>query len=512
MKHDELLKLIDAIKNQPTVLLPSGLLMRSSASDADISSGTFSTASHYREQFINEAYSWNERPAIDVSAIQESHSTYLPRRSTVFGSTRSDPIMSRQSTNTGAILAQFKFDFDYSNNLNFQLPPWPFYPPGAKPYDYGKMSFQNFTHGFNKVVGSMWGRMINSLDGGERGVNQFVGETMWGKSAVEVKKDVMDGASFARLTKLSSVYYDNHATEQRSSPILLAGNIGKFRFGMILIPMEQIKRMPYDDANNCFGKNIHHGASIQLKNISIPFPFYAEGVGYDDYQCYDNVNMVMTFEASTAYALALVAIHDTKTQELVIRVPDKADSALLSGHTGYERTSISMFTRLASIVEKAQARGLLAFGSLTTPTDNDAFNSETASNFNLLLQTFRTSELPTHARFEKVDTDDFPVPVGLTELPMLPDAGYTYIADFQGILYVSDVNRMKVMMPYQVFDLVDMRKKNDNYQKLEPQSTSEAQAIQEVGRQIELIEALFKHQAEILIGTAYAYEAMNYVA
>jgi hypothetical protein len=416
----------------------------------------------------------------------------------------------------GEDLCTIHINFDYSQNTDFVLPDWPYFPKGARPYDASNISFDDMREGFNKMIGSHWGRVVEGLDMTQQGAMQIQGDPLWGKVMPEVYSEmfpspkVADGqARFWRVRTLEVRYFDNARTEFRNAPILIGGNIGSFRFGVLLVPMHQIRAMPVEKYHAAFGDYVTHQFNVPVKRIKIPFPFYTRGVKYEDYQCFDKVDFAIHFEISAEYAVTYMVFNRERNAESILQVSNLAHTALtLTGYGKVVSSSGSLYSLLAKHMEHAAKNGLLSFGSLVTG-EGEEYSVHTARNRELLVATFEGAKttLAGQERFDEVDTQVMPVPAGLEELPVL-ERGYFYIGDLQGVLYVTDKNRQRVLMPYQLFDLVKLR--GNLAIAKESKNSSNADLVAALERNIQLIEALFQHQAAILHGTAMAYEAMNY--
>lgn len=411
--------------------------------------------------------------------------------------------MPYQKAYKGKPLAKLQFDFDYHPNGGFQLPNWPYFPNGATPYDYKNIKFNDYKDGFNKVVGSQWGRIIQKLDMMGQGVNQMVGNAMWGQNEIDWIEDVYGTTKFGRIKQLRSFFYDNAETEQRNSPLLIAGNIGQYRYGFVLLPMAHIKSMSPDTLRGMFNNTMAHGATFRFASVKIPFPFYASGVPAKDYQTFDTVDVNMSFEASTEYVIAYVMANDDLNKETYIQVVSSPNSTLMNGQDNFNGF-VSPYTHLAKLMEKAYQNSLIRFGSVVS-VDGDEFSLETRANRLMVISAFQGQDLPVQ-HFEHVDVGEISVPYGLKELPQLPGSGFTYLCDFQGIIYVTDATRTKVQMPYQVFDLIQMRANLEVALKEKPNSS----LVDDLDEQVKLVEALFRHQANLLQGIGFAYSAFDY--
>lgn len=417
------------------------------------------------------------------------------------------------------LLADVELVFNYDQDTAFELPAWPYFPSGAEPYDYQNISFADMREGFNKLVGSHWGRIIQGLDLTKQGAYQLEGEALWGKTEILANKvyrhnsSLLDPESvFGQLNGIHVSFFDNQVTRLRNTPILITGNITHQRYGLVLVPMAALRELPFDTLTNTLGEGAVHEVNVSLSKVRLPFPFYATGIKWEDWKgAWNQADYHLDVRVNRDYAIAYVFFFDQDKSKTVIQVPNVLHSSLLD-HNETERIGGSPYSFLALHMQHAVMAGLLATGSLLTTADGDTFSPDVQANRKLLIEVMNQSNFTDNKkRFKQVAPSEMRVPEGLTELPALPSAQHSYIADFNGIVYVSDRERVKVMMPYQVFDLAKMHAAQDRVLALHEQTGYEYNSdALEFGRQIELIEALFEQQHKILVGTAYAYEALMY--
>lgn len=437
-----------------------------------------------------------------------------------------------QKKDRSSQLGSLHFVFDYAKDDGFVMPPFPFFPAKAQAYDFRDIKQPDMKDGWSNVVGKSWGRVLSAVDMSKQGAYALEGSPIWGDCRIAsvlggsvsprytVPYTSMDNdATFALLQSFEAIYYDLPQTLTLIHPVMLAGNLGGVRYAFVLFPKAMLSQMERRNGHvlrDWFGTTWREEGEIDFGRVAIPFPFYTKGVTFADYNSFTYPEVKCIFKLNPEWTLAYALVTDS-SRETLISAPDVLGGhPLMFGKSGGLH-NVNLYSVTAELLQAGQAQGLWDLGLNGMAGHTDEIDDSVGANKKSLLMAF-TGEWIKEEGIELLDVSmtSIPVPEGLEELP-IPPPGYSYITDLSGVIYMTDKKLKTVLFPFQVFDLNRMRaefEKVKQYLPYDPDDDSDEDYLDGrsnahdafvLQKQIELVEALFLHQEQVMKGNQFNY-------
>lgn len=393
-------------------------------------------------------------------------------------------------------------NFDYQNDTNFNLPPFPFTPQGVNALDVNNVDAMQ---DYFKTCGwfSIWGKELDGVDTTKPGGAAFSGNDeswLYMRKSAEWQPIGHGGTSVASSTDPVIKSIEAKATLKKgsnrpNSPIVISMVIDGTSFAFLL------HKTSSPMTSTLLG-SIADKSQFVMKNVHVPFPANATWITHPQYQkgrkvstlsiAYNNVNIKIDIQTSKNLAIGWMAVQNPAGGSIVAPLDAQLQIAAspIAKNTGLLDDMQRSYpnTAIAKLLEWGEAAGFITFDPpmMSTRTYQNKYSSNR----------FGASVEDT-ASAKAVDT--FVKPDGF-ELPDLPN-GVTWKANLRGVIILERAGDL--VWAHEVWDLFQMVQDSAAMNRTLQIEGSERKRdellsrIEELDTQVERVRALLAYQEEV---------------
>lgn len=361
---------------------------------------------------------------------------------------------------------------------------------------------------FKELVYKSWGKVVQGVDPAKSG-----GYTLLGDAWVHARSSVIVSDA-ANMHDMSPEYYGHSMKLVTSAESEFNGNLDdevvvlSISHGHKTVAFVLVNRKVIDNQYQLHDVFFpaHGKFEVDLEGVQVPYPFNQNGDYNTVCQLYNTANVKMQVDLNDNYGLLMVSKTDfrNKSSNTVFFDGDESgeyDEPVLPGHLKLAVAGKNCFNAIADVLWYCKENNFLKLeGKVPNVVKVHGARNE------VLVKAISGSEV--EGAKKSFVPPEVKAPQGLQELPLLP-RGYHWIGDAMGFVYATDPKGEELFLPYEVFDLWKMI---EAVEKLEDRLLQQGQqpndAVRQMRAQIGLVQALFKHQAQLLQGKSYNYEAL----
>lgn len=412
-----------------------------------------------------------------------------------------------EKTAMSEIIATVEAKYDYSVDANFiasrvEIDNIRTYDPAVLKRGLDGYSRSDEVKSFKDLVFKSWGKVVDAIDTSKSGGYCFPG-SRWihGRNTAEIVQRRSDLDEFTSVVN-AGTHFSAEADEE---VILLSVSYSQRTVVILLINRNVAGRLKNTDETLLFPTN---DLSVHLGGVKVPFPFNQYGDYNTPIKYHNTVDLEVRIQVHPAYGVALIGDGDFLNKTAKVEYPEGSVLKRWEGEKVGLRNPYhsNVFTEIAQMIEIARDQGLLTLTGKVT-----AIKGVRGKDNRFVVQVMNGAQpKPEVAKaVEEFEPENFPVPFGLTELPK-PPGGYRWIGDVSGLLLLVDKKGTRAYFPYEVYDvpaLVDALLKVEK--ELDRKHLQPNAATIEMRKQIGLIQMVFQHQAKLLQGLAFNFEALG---
>ncbi len=412
-------------------------------------------------------------------------------------------------------IAKVSSRYDYSGDTGFMLPPIDdamkaSVMRGGSPFpNTYSLNRPDLTRHkpFKDLVYKAWGKNVLGVDPSKSGGYTLLGDG-WidsrSNASISNSKNVLPGApdvygalDFPLVSQTWAEFSDE--TLDREA-IVLSVSHGHQTVAILLLNRQIAENKDIEGEEVLFAP--HTKFSVLLPGVEIPFPFNQDGDHNSRFKYYNTAEVTMDIEVNSHYGVVLIGKTDFRSKTSSIKFYPETNEHVIPGSVQLQVAGRNVFNAVADVLWYLRENGYI---KLDGDTVRKTVKAHGARN-EFLVSALNGSEIIKPEK--KFVPPTIKAPHGLPELPLCPN-GYHFIGDAGGQIFLTDKHGQRLLLPYEVFDLEKLITSVENTEAdLAKKGLQPNVAVLQMRQQIEAIRALFRHQADLLEGKSFTYNAL----